>query len=93
MVEVMCPYFSANALRIALPTFDLSYSTWGLDFVWPRLFDFSPVVVDEFSLRHARPTGESGFYQYLRRIGVSPRRELEELKEISIEKVLAPRIG
>jgi hypothetical protein len=92
MVEVMCPYFSADALRIALPTFDLSYSTWGSDFVWPRLFDFSPVVVDEFSLRHARPTGESGFYQYLRRIGVSPRRELEGLKEISIEKVLAPKI-
>ena len=31
MVEVMCPYFSSDALRVALNTFDLSYSTWGLD--------------------------------------------------------------
>src|SRR5262249_26114303 len=33
MVEVMCPYFSSDAFKVALNTFDLSYSTWGLDVI------------------------------------------------------------
>ena len=91
MVEVMCPYFSASALRIAVRTFDLSYSTWGLDLIWPRLFEFSPVVVDEFSVRHVKAVGRSAFYEYMRRIGVSPQQELTKLKNISVEKVLRPK--
>jgi len=87
MVEVMCPYFSSSALGKAIHTFDLSYSTWGLDFVWPKLFEFRPVVVDEFSVRHVRGTAESAFYEYMRQIGVSPQRDLAQLKNISIGKV------
>ena len=89
MVEVMCPYFSSDALRVALNTFDLSYSTWGLDFVWPRLLDVEPVVVDEFTVKHTRPVGGSdgGFYTYMARIGVSPQRELDNLRNISDVKI------
>jgi hypothetical protein len=89
IVEVMCPYFSSSALRVALNTFDLSYSTWGLDYVWPRLLDVAPVVVDEFSIKHTRPVGasDSAFYRYLRRIGISPKREVNALKNISIERL------
>lgn len=91
MVEVMCPYFSSAALEVALSTFDLSYSTWGLDLIWPRLLNVSPVVVDEFTIRHTRPVGraDSDFYVYLRRIGISPEREAQSLEKMSNEKLLA----
>ena len=87
-VEVMCPYFSNGALNIAIRTFDLSYSTWGLDIAWSRLFDFDPVVVDEFTIKHTQPTDSSGaFYRYMRRIGVSPQQESKRLRGISVEKL------
>ena len=89
MVEIMCPYFSSDALRVALNTFDLSYSTWGLDHIWPRLLDLEPVVVDEFTIKHTKPVGgsDSPFYRYMRSIGVLPQRERAELRKISDEKV------
>jgi hypothetical protein len=80
MIEVMCPYFSRNVLRLVLPTFALSDSTWGLDWLWPRLLNVPPVVVDDFAVRHAQPVGDGAFYRYLRSIGVSPRRELNRLR-------------
>jgi len=97
MVEVMCPYFSSAALRVALNTFDLSYSTWGLDFIWPRLLALEPVVVDGFTIKHSRPVGgpetDSPFYVYMRGIGVSPGKEKYRLQNLPDEKVraLAPR--
>ena len=89
MVEVMCPYFSSDALRIALGTFNLSYSTWGLDELWPRLPGLHPVVVDEFTVRHTRPvSGSDGaFYRYMRRIGVSPMQELSKFRALSEQQV------
>ena len=88
MVEVMCPYFSSDALSVALNTFDLSYSTWGLDDIWPRL-DLEPVVVDEFTIKHTRPMSVAGgaFYGYMKRIGVSPQRELSKLRDLSEQQV------
>jgi hypothetical protein len=85
IVEVMCPYFSKAALEKLLSTFELSYSTWGLDYLWPGLLDSEPVVVDEFTVRHAGPVEvKSGpFYRYLQSIGVSPQDELEKLKRIA----------
>jgi len=89
MVEVMCPYFSSDALRIALSTFDLSYSTWGLDHVWPRLLNLEPVVVDEFTIKHTRPmrVSDGPFYSYMKRIGVSPQRESRKLMSLSEHQV------
>lgn len=87
MVEVMCPYFSSSALRIAKGTFDLSYSTWGLDVIWPQLFASSPVVVDEFKVRHTKPVGTGNFYKYMRSIGVSPQRELIKLTNTSTVQI------
>ena len=76
-------------MRIALGTFDLSYSTWGLDELWPRLLDLQPVVVDEFTIRHTRPvSGSDGaFYRYMRRIGVSPMQELRKFRTLPEQKV------
>ena len=87
---------SKGALRIAIRTFDLSYSTWGLDIIWPKLFDFDPVVVDEFTIKHSKPIDSSGaFYRYMRHIGVSPQQESIKLRSISVEKLrrLAPSEG
>lgn len=87
MIEVMCPYFSKNALKAAIHTFDLSYSTWGLDYLWPRLGDAKPVVVDAFKIKHTKQVSRSGgFYKYMQRIGVSPDQELKKLKGLSQEK-------
>ncbi len=85
MVEVMCPYFASSALRSVLKTFDLSYSTWGLDYAWPTIISESPVVVDAFTIRHTKSPGayDGAFYRYLRSIGVSPQREAERLRRIS----------
>jgi hypothetical protein len=83
LVEVMCPYFSAEALKKACFTFDLSYSTWGLDYLWPKLPGIEPVVVDAFAIRHTRPREAKGaFYRYMRRIGVSPWHEETRLRRI-----------
>jgi hypothetical protein len=88
-VEVMCPYFSSEALRKARNTFDWSYSTWGLDETWPRLLDLEPVVVDEFMIKHTRPLGgpDSPYYRYMRRIGISPQRERRWLRNLSNEEI------
>ncbi|HUF72635.1 MAG TPA: hypothetical protein VMR74_07035 [Gammaproteobacteria bacterium] len=84
-VEVMCPYFSAEALKKACFTFDLSYSTWGLDYLWPKLPGIEPVVVDAFTIRHTRPRDAKGaFYRYMRRIGVSPWHEETRLRRIAL---------
>jgi hypothetical protein len=89
LVEVMCPYFSNDALRVVLNTFDRSYSTWGLDFLWPRLLAFEPVVVDDFTIKHTKPVGgsDSAFYRYMRRIGISPQRESRKLRNTSESKL------
>jgi hypothetical protein len=89
MVEVMCPYFSGPALRVALKTFDLSYSTWGLDHIWPQVLDVAPIVVDEITIRHTRPVGDSdsAFYRYMRAIGASPQRERQKLRNMSKDRI------
>jgi hypothetical protein len=86
MVEVMCPFFAQDTLRTAIRTFSLSYSTWGLDAIWPRMLRRNPVVVDEFAIRHLKPMDRgSAFYNYMKRIGVSPKRELVTLRGMSSE--------
>lgn len=88
MVEVMCPYFSSEALSSVICTFDLSYSTWGLDHLWPRILKTKPVVVDEFTIKHTKPMNRSdGFYRYMRNIGISPERELAKLKNTPLDKL------
>lgn len=85
LVEVMCPYFSVEALKTAIFTFDLSYSTWGLDYLWPRLPGIQPVVVDAFEIRHTKPIRDKGaFYTYMRAIGISPRDEETRLRRIPL---------
>jgi hypothetical protein len=66
-VEVMAPAFSREALRACAPTFALSKSGWGLDYVWPRLLGDPPDrvgIVDATPMVHTRPVGGGGAYVF-----------------------------
>lgn len=60
-VEVMAPIFEKSALRACLPTFTMSRSGWGLDWVWPKLAGRgrpdSIAIIDATPVRHTRPLG------------------------------------
>lgn len=58
-VEMMCPFFSAESLRRALPLFGEGWET-GIDTVWGRQFDDPNgrcAVLDEVAVTHTRPVG------------------------------------
>ncbi len=75
-VEVMCPLFSREALEACRPTFDVNYSGWGLDFVWPKLLDYKRIgVVDAVQVRHTEP-GASPSWKFPN--GKTSREELDE---------------
>lgn len=60
-VEIMVPIFSPSALRTCIPTFDSSYSGWGIDFLWPKLLGYPDnkiAVIDAVPVRHTRPVGK-----------------------------------
>lgn len=58
-IEQMCPFFSADALRLIRPLFGLGYRT-GIDLVWCRLFEepfLKSAILDNVVVRHTRPIG------------------------------------
>ena len=59
-VEIMCPLFSARALRLCLPTFRDAWSGYGLDFLWPSLLGGPQArigIIDAVTMIHTRPIG------------------------------------
>jgi hypothetical protein len=61
-VEIMCPVFSARALRICLETFRDSVSGFGLDHLWPALLGGGRAriaVIDATGVVHTRPLGQN----------------------------------
>ena len=78
-VEVMMPVFSASALRKALPYFGKNESGWGMDCLWPLLFDCQNrtlCVVDQTPVLHTRAPKSGPLYSLLRDRGSSPLDEL-----------------
>jgi hypothetical protein len=64
-VEMMCPFFSAEQLRRALPLFGLGYEV-NIDRLWCRLrpdWCKAYAIVDEVQFRHTRPVGLSAAAQ------------------------------
>jgi len=59
LIEPMCPIFSRKAMFSCLWTFPLSYSAWGLDFVWPTIVanekKSNVGVINSVSVEHTRP--------------------------------------
>jgi hypothetical protein len=61
-VEIMCPVFSRDALRIAILTFRDTASGYGLDNLWPALLGGVAgrvAVIDAISVAHTRPLGRN----------------------------------
>lgn len=59
-VEVMCPVFSRDALRTCIDGFRSTFSSWGLDAIWPSLVGVGGTriaIVDEVEVTHTRPVG------------------------------------
>lgn len=75
-VENMCPVFSIKALYACLWTFSLSYSTWGLEFLWTKLAssDYKKIaVVNSVKIENTRknesgnivyPNGKTAWLEY-----------------------------
>lgn len=68
-VEMMCPFFTADALRHAMELFH-SGSETGIDLVWsqhPRFADAPCAIIDEVAVEHTRPVGTTKHMQGFRR--------------------------
>ena len=62
MVEVMIPIMSRAALLACLPTFDLTRSSFGIDYAWAKIVGGDPGaigIIDDVAVLHTRPTGLS----------------------------------
>jgi hypothetical protein len=79
-VEVMCPVFSREGFWRVKSTFLETRSGWGLDLLWPRLFDNKQrAIIDAVGVEHTGRlfTGEN--YKNLNSIGVDPRQEMQQV--------------
>ena len=66
-VEVMAPILSSRALAVLSPTFPLSSTGWGLDFLWPQILErdipgHRMGVIDATPVVHTRPVGAGDIY-------------------------------
>lgn len=79
-VEVMCPVFSRDAFFRAKSTFLETRSGWGLDLLWPRLFDERQrAIIDAVGVEHTGKLFKGENYQGLARLGVDPGAELRRV--------------
>lgn len=61
-VELMCPVFSRSFLQICLPTFEASFSGFGLDHIWSQLGGRVPgriAIIDDIAVAHTRPPNKN----------------------------------
>ena len=81
-VEVMCPCFSRRTLQLCLPYFRETKSSWGLDFLFPKLLGYPPrsiAVVDATPVIHTRAIRTGAHYERIRETGEEPYSELSNL--------------
>ncbi len=84
MIEVMCPIFSTQALQKVYPTFNESFSGWGLDAVWAKLINYNRIAIcDTVIASHEKPLqeGSGRLYEKLKNEkGITdPRHEMNAL--------------
>ncbi len=71
-VEIMCPFFSKDALDKCLPTFNINSSAWGLDiYMWPERAQ--GYLINNIPIGHYRQPGRRG---RVLRSGLTPHQEL-----------------
>jgi hypothetical protein len=78
-VEVMCPLFKSSFLKEVLWTFDLNYSSWGLDFLWCEIGKEKTIgIIDSVIVKHERPISS---HEWILPNGKTAHQELEELQK------------
>jgi hypothetical protein len=79
LVEVMCPFFSREALEKCADSFVESESGWGLDYVWKKLISpASPSIIDCVRVDHAKPMESES---WILSNGMTPREEMISILE------------
>jgi hypothetical protein len=76
-VEILAPLFSKESLLKLYNTFDLNFSSWGYDYLWPYLLDYPSnkiAIIDKIVMEHTKPVG--GNYS---RFPISPDKEMNIL--------------
>lgn len=76
-VEVLAPLFNLESLLKVYETFDLNYSSWGFDYLWPHLLGYPKdkiAIIDNIIMTHTKPVGQN----YSR----FPRAPWEEMNEL-----------
>jgi hypothetical protein len=61
-VEVLAPLFHIDVLLKIYETFDLNYSSWGYDYLWPFLLHYPEdkiAIIDNIVMTHVRPIGQN----------------------------------
>lgn len=74
-IEVMAPLFHRDALKVCIPSFTDSRSSWGMDSVWPKLLGYPKnklAVFDSVVMKHTLPVGGGELYT---KLGVNPHDE------------------
>ncbi|HEV2969636.1 MAG TPA: hypothetical protein VGY55_06575 [Pirellulales bacterium] len=79
-VEIMCPLFTCEAFFRVRHTFAASRSGWGIDLVWPQFFGQRDLaILDSIHARHMRPLEIGELYVRLKKLGIDPRQERDEV--------------
>jgi hypothetical protein len=61
-VEVLAPLFDKETLLDIYNTFDLNYSSWGYDYLWPHMLNYPQnkiAIIDDIIMNHTRPVGQN----------------------------------
>lgn len=78
-VEILAPLFSLDSLLKLYGTFNLTYSGWGYDWIWPHLLGNPKdkvAIVDQITIEHTRPLGKN--YSQ-KRFPIAPNVEMGKL--------------
>jgi uncharacterized protein DUF707 len=83
-VEIMAACFSRRALNLCRPYFDATVSSWGPDFLFPKLLEYSRrkiAIVDETPVIHTRPAGKGPNLRLARDSGHPPMQEYRQFMQ------------
>jgi hypothetical protein len=67
-VEVMAPMMSLDTVLKLKETFDVNYSSWGLDGIWPYLLGQPKdkvAIIDTIIMHHTKPPGSPELYSQI----------------------------
>jgi hypothetical protein len=67
-VEIMCPLMSLDTLLKLKESFDVNYSAWGLDSIWPYMLGEPKdkvAIIDSIQMLHTKPVGNPELYSQI----------------------------